>query len=255
MQLSSEPAEENASDENKDETTSLAKDEDNQNSNNTPPDAETPPGAPIKLEEDVTVTTPEDVLIKPQRKLHYTPDVVKKLESDTTAALIASVNDTRDISELDKALIALLPDPPEEKIASTYAQADTNKKITALIDIVGVLQNTVTSQRKLFEAEKYSQRRLFEAEKDSMHEQICTFEADFKDVYGKRLNDVEANLMHETEKKIDQQEKHIVTQIDQQLLSINNDMAVMNAYVGSKDQVIVHFRHLQTFRSKIYAIR
>ena len=136
MELSSEPAEENASDENKDETTSLVKDEDNQSSKNTPPDAEAPPGAPIKVEEDVTVTTPADILIKPQRKLHYTPDAVMKLESDTKEALIASVNDTGDISELDKALVAslpalpqlpTLPDPPEEKIASTYAQADANK--------------------------------------------------------------------------------------------------------------------------------
>ena len=104
MQVSGKPVEENASDENKDETTSLVKDEDEQSSNNTSPDTEAPPDAPAKLGEDTTVKTPEDISME-GRKLHYTPYVLTKLESDTNEALIANVSDTN-VSELDQALIA-----------------------------------------------------------------------------------------------------------------------------------------------------
>ena len=67
MQISSEPAEENASDENKDETTSLVKDEDEENSKNTPSNTEAPPDAPVKLEENITVKSPDEI-VKDGRK-------------------------------------------------------------------------------------------------------------------------------------------------------------------------------------------
>ena len=85
MQLSGKPAEENASDENKDDITSLVKDKDEQNSKNTPSDAEAPPDAPTKLEEDITVKTPDEI-VKDGRKLCYTSDVITQLNSDTNEA-------------------------------------------------------------------------------------------------------------------------------------------------------------------------
>ena len=58
-------------------------------------------------------------------------------------------------------------------------------------------------------------RETFEAEKDSTRK--------FRDLFDKKLKDEIANSMHEVEKHI-----------DRQLLIINNELAVMNAFVGSQ---------------------
>ena len=147
MQLSGKPTEENASDENKNENGILVKIEDDQSSKNTPPDTEAPPDAPAKLGEDTTVKTPDDIPMD-GRKLHYSPDVLTTLESDTKKAMIASVKDTDDISDTDKAMIASLPSPAAAKIASTKDNVDKDKQIAALTNLVNVMQNTVDAQSK-----------------------------------------------------------------------------------------------------------
>ena len=161
MQFSGKPAEENASDENEDENNNLVKIEDDQSSKNTPPDTEAPPDAPEKLGEDKTVKTPDDISMD-GRKLHYSPDVLTTLESDTKKALIASVKDTDDISDLDKAMIASIPSPAAAKIASTKDNVDKDKQITALTNLVKVMQNMVDAQSK----NQVAMREAFEAEKD-----------------------------------------------------------------------------------------
>ena len=210
MQLSGKPAEENASDENKDKIDILVKIEDDQSSKNTPPDTEAPPDAPAKLGEDTTVKTPDDISMD-GRKLHYSPDVLKTLESDTKKAMIASVKDTDDISDLDKAMIASIPSPAAAKIASTKDNVDKDKQITALMNLVNVMQNTVDAQSK----NQVVLREAFEAEKISTRK--------FRDLSDKKLKDEMANLMHFVEEHI-----------DRQLLVINNELAVMNAFIGTQ---------------------
>ena len=72
-----------------------------------------------------------------------------------------------DISDLDKAMIASIPSPAAAKIASTKDNVDKDKQITALTNLVNVMQNTVDAQsknqvvlREAFEAEKISTRKF-----------------------------------------------------------------------------------------------
>ena len=221
MQLSGKPAEENASDENKNESDIIVKNEDGQNSENTPlPDTEAPPDAPEKLGEDITVKTPDDTSMD-GRQLHYTPDVIVTLESDTKKAMIASVKDmealiasakdTDDISDLEKAMIASISSPAAAKIASIKDKVDKDKQITALMNLINVMQNTVDAQSK----NQVVLREAFAAEK--------TLSRKFRNIFDKNLKDEMAKLMRIVE-----------GHNEQQRLIINNESAVTNAFVRAQ---------------------
>jgi hypothetical protein len=174
------------------------------------------------LGEDTTLKTPDDISME-GRKLHYTPYVITKLESDTNEALIASVENTDDISDTDKALIASIPSPAAAKIASKTDNMNKDKQITTLTNIVNIMEITVNAQGK-------NQALLQEA-----FDEEKTLNRKFRDFFEEKMNDAIANLMHVVE-------RHIEEQLEQQLLIINNESAVTNAFLGNQSREIREFQ-------------
>ena len=244
MQLSGKSAEEIAVGDTNASNDTLVKIEDDHGSSNTPPETEAPPDAPAKLEEDTTVKTPEDVSME-GRKLHYTdipnytPYVVTKLESDTNKALLASVENTDDISDTDKALIASVENTDDisntdkaliasisgtaAKIASKTDNMNKDEEVTTLTNIVNVMRITVNAQSK-------NQALLQEA-----FDEERIMNRKFRDSFKEKIDDAIANLMHVVE-------RHIEEQLEQHLNFINKESAITNAFLGNQAREIREFQ-------------